>query len=185
MRRLLVLLPALLLAGIHLADTAMADGLNVDWRQAKVIRLAKPATSVIIGDPTVADVTLSDPKTVIIFGKAPGETNMVVLSASQELLFDWPVVVNPLTSGHVSIVNAQTDPAPSEVLYSCGVERCVRVLSPTDVQFKSTTSTSTTNSSDASKNTSVRTEPTVTGSTAPADGTSQDQSTSGSTDAPQ
>jgi hypothetical protein len=171
MRRLLVLLPVLLLAGIHWAAAgARADGLSVDWRQAKVVRLAKPATHVIIGDPTVADVTLSDPTTLVIFGKTPGETNMVVLTASQELLFDWPVVVNPLNTGHVSVLNASDDPAPTEVLYSCGAERCVRVLSPTDVQFRSSSSSSTNNNSDAQKSSSSSQEPAMPGVPAGASG---------------
>jgi hypothetical protein len=173
MRRLLVLLPVLLLAGVHLADTdAMADGLSVDWRQAKVVRLAKPATSVIVGDPTVADVTLDNPTTMVVFGKTPGETNLIVMSASQELLLDWPVVVNPLNSGHVSILNAQADPAPTEVLYSCGAERCVRVLSPTDVQFSSSSQSSTTSNTDAQKNSSSSQEPSL---SAPSGNLSQGQ----------
>lgn len=161
MRRLLVLLPILLLAGVHLAVAgAMADGLNVDWRQAKVVRLAKPASSIIVGDPTVVDVTLDDPRTLIVFGKTPGETNMIVLTASQELLLDWPVVVTPLNTGHVSVLNSSTTPS-SEVLYSCGTERCARVLSPTDIQFKATSNSTTNSNSDASKSSSSSQEPTI------------------------
>src|SRR3954470_24016905 len=100
MRRLLVLLPMLVLA----SAAAMADGLELNWREARVVRLAKPATSVVVGDPTVADVTLDDPQTMIIFGKNPGETNLVVLSGSQELLLDWPVMVSPTNDRHVSIL---------------------------------------------------------------------------------
>jgi hypothetical protein len=107
-------------------------------------------------------VTLADPTTLVVFGKTPGETNMVVLTASQELLFDWPVVVNPLNSGHVSVVDAGGGP-PQEVLYSCGAERCVRVLSPTDVQFKSSSSSTTKNNSDAQKSSSSNQEPTMPG----------------------
>jgi hypothetical protein len=150
MRRLLVLVP--MLAAMAVASAAaMADGLNLNWREARVVKLAKPATSVVIGDPTVADVTLDTPDTLIIFGKTPGETNMVVLSGDQELLLDWPVTVSPVTARHVSIVNAMGEQAPSEVLYACGTERCTRVLSPTDVQFSSSSRTQTTSDTDASK----------------------------------
>ena len=140
MRRLCILLPMLAL----LSAAAHADGLNITWREARVVKLAKPAVSVVVGDPTVADVTLDDPTTVIVFGKTPGETNLIVLSASQELLLDWQLVVNPITQGHVSIM-ASGDKGPVETLYSCGGERCTRVLSPTDVQFQSS-SVSTTSS---------------------------------------
>ena len=153
MRRLLVLVP--MLAALAMTSAAaMADGLNISWREARVVKLAKPATSVIVGDPTVADVSLDTPDTMIIFGKTPGETNLLVLSGNQELLLDWPVVVSPVTGRHVSIMNAAAPDAPTEVLYACGTERCTRVLSPTDVQFSSSARSETTGITDASKSAS-------------------------------
>jgi Flp pilus assembly secretin CpaC len=149
MRRLFVLLP--MLAVLAWAGAAMADGLNLNWREARVVRLAKPATSVVIGDPTVADVTLDTPTTVIVFGKTPGETNLLVLSGDQELLLDWPVVVTPVSARHVSVLNAVAPDAPTEVLYACGTERCTRVLSPTDVEFAASSRSQTTSDTDASK----------------------------------
>src|SRR5689334_6331825 len=153
MRRLLVLVPMLAAMAVSSA-AAMADGLNLNWREARVVKLAKPATSVVIGDPTVADVTLDTPDTMIIFGKTPGETNILVLSGTQELLLDWPVVVSPVTARHVSVVSAGSEGAPAEVLYACGTERCTRVLSPTDVEFSSSSRSQTTSDTDASKSAS-------------------------------
>src|SRR3954468_9932683 len=146
MRRLLVLLPMLVLA----STTALADGLNLNWREARVVKLAKPATSVVVGDPTVVDVTLDTPNTVIVFGKTPGETNLLVLSGDQELLLDWPIIVSPVSARHVSVLNASGEAAPTEVLYACGTERCARVLSPTDVQFSSSATSTTSSDTDAS-----------------------------------
>jgi hypothetical protein len=150
MRRLLILLPMLVLA----STAALADGLQLNWREARVVALAKPATSVIIGDPTVADVTLESPQTLVIFGKTPGDTNIVVISGNQELLLDWPVTVSPVSARHVTVLNAAGQEAPTEVLYACGTERCARVLSPTDVEFRSSATTSTSSDTDASKSAS-------------------------------
>jgi hypothetical protein len=155
MRRLLILLPMLVLAG----SSAFADSLNVNWREARIVKLSQPATSVIVGDPTVADVTLDDPTTLVVFGKAPGETNLIVLSKSQEMLLDWPVLVNPINERHVTVLDASADKAPSEVLYACGAERCTRVLSPSDIQFSASTSSNSTNSSDANKSSTASSEP--------------------------
>lgn len=146
MRRLFILVPMLVLA----SAAAMADGLNINWREARVVKLAKPATSVVVGDPTVADVALETPQTVVVFGKTPGETNILVLSADHELLLDWPVIVSPVNARHVTVMNAAAGDAPTEVLYACGTERCTRVLSPSDVAFSSSTSTTTTSDTDAS-----------------------------------
>src|SRR4051812_20849754 len=139
MRRLLVLLPMLVLA----STAALADGLNINWREARVVKLPKPATSVVVGDPTVADVTLDTPDTVIVFGKTPGETNLLVLSGTQELLLDWPIVVSPTSGRHVSLLNASGEVAPTEVVYACGTKPGARVLSPTDVQCSSAPTSTT------------------------------------------
>jgi hypothetical protein len=163
MRRLLILLPLLL---VFASLSARAeDRLDINWREARVVRLAKPATSVIIGDPTVADVTLDDPTTLVVFGKAPGETNLIVLSGSQEMLFDWPLVVSPSNTRHVTVLNASSDPSPLEVLYSCGQERCTRVLSPSDIAFSASSSSTSSSNSDNSKSASSGSaEPTIPGS---------------------
>jgi len=159
MRRLLVLLPMLVLA----STAAMADGINLNWREARVIKLAKPATSVVVGDPTVADVTLDSPQTVVVFGKTPGETNILVLSDDQELLLDWPVVVSPVSARHVSVLNAVgQEEAPTEVLYACGTERCTRVLSPTDVEFRASATSSTSADTDATKSSASTVEESTT-----------------------
>ena len=150
MRRLWVLLPMLVLA----STAAMADGLSLNWREARVVKLAKPATSVVVGDPTVVDVTLDTPDTIIVFGKTPGETNLLVLSGNQELLLDWPVVVSPVSARHVTVLNASGGDAPVEVLYACGTERCTRVLSPSDVQFRASATSTASSNSDAQKSAS-------------------------------
>jgi Flp pilus assembly secretin CpaC len=151
MRRLLVLVSMLV---VMTSAAAMADGLNLNWRQARVVKLAKAATSIVIGDPTVVDVTLDTPTTLIVFGKTPGETNLLVLSGDQELLLDWPVVVSPMTAGHVTVFNAASADAPTEVLYACGTERCTRVLSPSDVEFRASASSTTSSDTDANKSAS-------------------------------
>jgi hypothetical protein len=155
MRRLLILLPLLL---VFASLSARAeDRLDVTWREARVIRLAKPATSIIIGDPTVADVSLDDPNTMVVFGKAPGETNIIVISGTQEKeQLDYPLVVSPSNTRHVSVLDATAATAPSEVLYSCGVDRCTRTLSPTDISFsassRSNNTANTTNTTSATSN---------------------------------
>ena len=162
MRRLLILLPMLMV--LASLSARAEDRLDVNWREARVVRLAKPATSVIVGDPTVADVTLDDPTTIVVFGKAPGETNLIVLSGSQEMLFDWPLLVSPSTDRHVTVLNASGDPSPVEVLYSCGQERCARVLSPSDISFSASSSSTTSSSSDNAKSATSSSEPTIPGS---------------------
>jgi hypothetical protein len=159
MRRLFVLVS--MLAAMAMTGTAaMADGLNINWREARVVKLAQPATSVVVGDPTVADVTLEDPQLLLVFGRMPGETNLIVLNADQELLLDWSLIVSPESDNHVAVVNATG--APAEVLYACGTGRCARVLSPSDVEYKANSNLSVSADADASKS-STTTENTKSG----------------------
>ncbi len=48
---------------------------------ARPLILARPASTLIIGNPAIAQATLSDDKTVILTGKTPGSTNLIVMDA--------------------------------------------------------------------------------------------------------
>ncbi len=90
------------------STAAMADGLNLNWREARVVKLAKPATSIVVGDPTVADVTLDTPDTMIVFGKTPGSRPISWSSAAtRSCCWIGRSVVSPVTARHVS--RAQCD----------------------------------------------------------------------------
>ncbi|OAP36457.1 pilus assembly protein PilQ [Sinorhizobium glycinis] len=49
---------------------------------ARPLMLARPASTLIIGNPAIAQATLSDDKTVILTGKTPGSTNLIVMDAA-------------------------------------------------------------------------------------------------------
>ena len=46
---------------------------------ASVLRLDRPAGTIVVGNPVIADATMSDEGTLVLTGKAPGTTNLVVL----------------------------------------------------------------------------------------------------------
>jgi Flp pilus assembly secretin CpaC len=46
---------------------------------AKVMRLDKPAHTIIIGNPGIADASIDDETTLILTGKTAGTTNLIVL----------------------------------------------------------------------------------------------------------
>lgn len=57
-----------------------ADGVErlvVDF--AKTVTLPRPASTVIIGNTGIAQASLSDDSTVILTGKTPGSTNLIVI----------------------------------------------------------------------------------------------------------
>jgi hypothetical protein len=52
-------------------------GLTIDI--ARILRLDRPASTVVIGNPGIANATLTDERTLVMTGKAAGATNMIVL----------------------------------------------------------------------------------------------------------
>lgn len=66
--------------GTGLAGAAPADNvidLTIDF--AKLMKLDRPAHTIVIGNPGVADASVQDGTTVVLTGKAAGTTNLIVL----------------------------------------------------------------------------------------------------------
>lgn len=61
------------------ATAAGVVTLGVD--QATVLRLAKPAGTIILGNPLIADASVQDSETLILTGRSSGVTNIIVLDA--------------------------------------------------------------------------------------------------------
>ncbi len=59
------------------AQTAETMLIQVD--QAQILRLDEPASSIIIGNPMIADVTIHDDKMLVITGISYGSTNLIIL----------------------------------------------------------------------------------------------------------
>ena len=55
----------------------VAVGVTLDF--AKLISFDQPARTIIIGNPAIADGTLSDEYNLVLTGKATGVTNMIIL----------------------------------------------------------------------------------------------------------
>jgi len=70
------------------AAAAVAEPISVMVDRAKVMRIARPADIVIIGNPAIADATIQDNQTLIITGRSFGTTNLIVLDAAGEAIAD-------------------------------------------------------------------------------------------------
>ena len=60
---------------------------------ARVLKFDQMVSKVIIGNPEIADVTVSDPQTIVLTGRSYGTTNLVVLDADGAALVDERIVV--------------------------------------------------------------------------------------------
>ncbi|WP_274423809.1 pilus assembly protein N-terminal domain-containing protein [Chelativorans sp. YIM 93263] len=86
---------ALVAAGLLAISAAQAaEGINVIMNQAKVIKLARPADTVVIGNQEIADATVQDPSTLILTGRGFGVTNLLVLDEDGQPIVDEQIAVS-------------------------------------------------------------------------------------------
>lgn len=71
--------------------------------QAKVLRIAAPAATIIIGNPSIADATMQDSQTLILTGKTYGTTNMIVLDSEGEPISEMQLTVEAPSINQVSV----------------------------------------------------------------------------------
>ncbi len=55
---------------------------------AKVLELDKPISTLIVGNPGIANVTIEDHQTIVLTGKAAGMTNLIALDEDGEELIN-------------------------------------------------------------------------------------------------
>jgi hypothetical protein len=112
MRKLaLALLAALAPASV------LAASLAVPVDHAVRVRLAAPASDIIVGNPAVADVVLADSRHLVITGKTLGVTNLIITGVNGRLLLDRELVVAKPQLGHVTVING-----PNPLVYACAPE---------------------------------------------------------------
>jgi Flp pilus assembly secretin CpaC len=71
--------------------------------QAKIIRMPSRMATIVIGNPSIADVTVQKNGIAIITGKTYGVTNLIVLDPAGEMLSEEQVVVKPAESQIVTV----------------------------------------------------------------------------------
>lgn len=93
-RRAFALLFAGVLAGAF-AGAALGHqrAHSVPADQASLMRLPADAAAIVIGNPSIADATLYDARTIFVTGKLFGRTNIIALDGSGRVIHAADVVV--------------------------------------------------------------------------------------------
>jgi Flp pilus assembly secretin CpaC len=89
-----------LLAGIALVGGVAfslplqaGSGIEVTMNQAKIVKLARPADTIVVGNPAIADASVQDASTIVLTGKGFGVTNLVILDKDGQPIIDEQVTV--------------------------------------------------------------------------------------------
>lgn len=82
------------------AETIGTDsGLTLEVRKGRVIRLPRPAATVFVADPEIADVQAQSPSIVYLFGRRAGSTSLYAVDENDQLLLRTAVTVDHNLSG--------------------------------------------------------------------------------------
>src|ERR1700761_106460 len=113
----------LIAAVLFAAAPALADEpITVHLDHATGLKLPDRATTVVIGDPLIADMSIQPGGLAVITGKGYGETNVVVLDKSSAVLMEKTIEVKAPDEPLIFVYRNQT-----RQTYSCTPDCSARV----------------------------------------------------------
>ncbi len=75
------------------AGVARAEDLIVKYDQSQLWRLHRPVTEIIIGNPSIADVSIQSSDLLVVTGKSFGITNIIALDQERNVVEERRVLV--------------------------------------------------------------------------------------------
>ena len=75
------------------ATGAKAEELLVRYDQSQLLRVPRPVSEIIIGIPTIADITVQSQKLLVVTGKSFGTTNLILLDNEKNVIQEARVIV--------------------------------------------------------------------------------------------
>src|SRR5215210_6553873 len=132
-----------------------ADAIAVNVDQAKLVKLPTRVSTIVVGNPLIADVTLQTGGILVVTGKGYGATNFIAMDRSGEVLVDRVIQVEGPTDQLVTIYRGVERES-----YSC-MPICQRriTLGDGETYFKSTIDQAGSLSSQASGNAAAAAKP--------------------------
>jgi Flp pilus assembly secretin CpaC len=123
-----------LLWPVAAAAEPTADTIAVNVDQAKLVKLPTRVSTIVVGNPLIADVTLQTGGILVVTGKGYGATNFIAMDRSGEVLVDRVIQVEGPTDQLVTVYRGVERES-----YSC-MPICQRriTLGDGETYFKST-----------------------------------------------
>src|SRR3954462_3281687 len=86
-----------------IAAEPSADSIAVNVDQAKLVKLPTRVSTIVVGNPLIADVTLQTGGILVVTGKGYGATNFVAMDRGGEILVDRVIQVEGPTDQLVTV----------------------------------------------------------------------------------
>jgi hypothetical protein len=97
---------AVLAAGVGqpaMAQNAFGPDVNVLIDQAALVRLERPAQEIVVGNPSIADVSVQSGKVLVVTGKSYGQTNLIVMDPDGKVIVNRKLIVQDPRMGSVTL----------------------------------------------------------------------------------
>ncbi|MBG1233951.1 pilus assembly protein N-terminal domain-containing protein [Aestuariivirga litoralis] len=106
----------LLIASAGLAHAGMP--LVVQMDQSQLLELPADPGTIIVGNPSIADVSLNG-RQLFVHGHSFGETNLMIFDGKGQKIADFEVTVSHDTQNQLSLYMGNNTNGPTRYTYSC------------------------------------------------------------------
>ena len=113
-------------APAHAAGKDDAVALALD--EVHTLTFRTPVSTVYVGNPTIADVTMLDARHAFVQGKGYGRTNLVALNQDGAQIFNTNINVTGASSGSTVVLNRGSQ----RITLNCAGQRCEPTPMPGD-----------------------------------------------------
>ncbi len=86
------------------ARAQQTQDLMVTYDQSQILRLPRRVSEIIIGNPSIAEVTISSGKMLVITGKAFGITNLILLDEQKNIMLSRRLITLRPTAKVVNLM---------------------------------------------------------------------------------
>jgi Flp pilus assembly secretin CpaC len=118
---------ALLVAGAIASTLARGDDfIAIGIGRLTVVRAGESIATVAVGDPSVADVTVEGDRSIMVFGKRAGLTDLVLMGHNQRPIMRSRIVVGTMGGDETVVVRRPGNDGVAEEAWFCAPS-CARM----------------------------------------------------------
>lgn len=103
------------------AASAFASEFKVPMNETRPLQLSKPAATVMVGNPAIADVAIESTQLLYVMGRNYGTTNLIALDAEGKTILDMKLSVTAQGTSAVTLTRGT-----GQFSYNC-TPRCERI----------------------------------------------------------
>jgi len=123
-----VLFAAVLLAASPAFAAGKSDSVALALDEVHTLTFRTPVSTVYVGNPSIADVTMIDARHAFVQGKGYGRTNVMALNRDNVMVFNTHITVTGNTGGGTVTLNR----GAQRVTLTCAGGRCEQTPMPGD-----------------------------------------------------